>query len=113
MEKDKKTFVKGLARLIFCIIATLLFGRSIAYCSQYDEFNGLSFQADQTLARSDFAENFTLEMLKQNQQALPAPLANAEPDKFRNAAVPPAGLTLVVFVAVTIVGWLRRRTPSD
>lgn len=113
MEREKKTFVRSLRRLIFCIIATLLFGRSIAYCQEADEFERLSFGSNRIFARAELTEDLTLEILNKHQNPFPSPLANAEPDSLRSVPVPTAGVTAGVCIAAMIVGWLRRRTPAD
>ena len=112
MERDKKTFAISLRKLIFCIIVTLLFGRSIAYCQGGDELEGLSYGQNPGFASARLPKNLTLEILGKHEQALPSPLAHVEPDTFRSVPVPPASVTAGAFIAAMVVGWLRRRTPS-
>jgi len=113
MKSEKKTFVRSFKRLIFCIIVTLLFGRTIGYCQQADEFESLSYGTDRSFARLQISDGLALEILEKNDQMLPSPLARVNSDKFRSVPVPPASVTVGVFTAVMVVGWLRRRTPSD
>jgi len=113
MEREKKKFVKSLRRLIFCIIVTLLFGRTIGYCQGADEFEGLSFGSNRSFARAELTEDFTLEILNKHENPFPSPLANAQPDLLRSVPVPPAGVTVGVCIAAMIVGWLRRRVPAE
>ena len=112
MEREKNTFVRGLTRLIFCIIVTLLFGRSMAFCQVGDEFDDLPYETNRSFARAEPGEGLALGMLDQ-QQVLPPPLAHLEPEAIRSVPVPPAPVTAGVFVAAMVVGWLRRRTPSE
>jgi hypothetical protein len=113
MESKKKTFVKSLRRLIFCIIVALLFGRSTAFCRGSDEFEDLAYATDRSFASAQLPEGLTLEVLANHKQALPSPLASAKPDSLRSVPVPPAGVTAGVCAAAMVVGWLRRRTPSE
>ncbi|MCF7955362.1 MAG: hypothetical protein K9M75_06140 [Phycisphaerae bacterium] len=116
MESEKKTFVRSLrrlSRLIFCIIVTLLFGRSAAYCQGADEFDSLSYPENSSFARAELAKDINIEMLNKNEPTFPFPLANTPPDSIRSVPVPPAGVTMAIFIATMIVGWLRRRNPSD
>lgn len=113
MESDKKTFIRSFKRFVLCIIVTLLFGRTIGYCLGEDEFEGLSYGTDRCFARAQLADGIALEILDKRDQALPSPVAHMEPDKFRSVPVPPVGVTAGVFVAAMVVGWLRRRTPSE
>lgn len=113
MEKEKKTFVRSLRKLIFCITVTLLFFRGVVYCQGSDEFEGLSFGSNRSFARAELTEALTLEILNKHEHTFPSPLAHAEPDPLRSVPVPPAGVTVGVCIAAMIVGWLRRRVPAD
>ena len=103
----------SLRKLIFCIIVTLLFGRSVGYCQGPDEFEGLSHETERRFARAQLPEGLTLEILGKHEQPLTSPLAHVEPETLRSVPVPPAGVTAGVFSAAMVVNWLRRRTPSD
>ena len=113
MEREKKKFVRSLRRLIFCIIVTLLFGRTVGYCQGADEFEGLSFGSNRSFAKAELTEDLTLEILNKHEHPLSSPLAHSEPDSLRSVPVPPAGVTVGVCIAAMIVGWLRRRVPAE
>lgn len=113
MKREKKAFVKELRRLVFCLIVTLLFCRGIAFCRAADEFESLSGRTEQSLAIAGFEGDLTLGILDKQVQALPSALGQVEPESIRLVPVPSFGVTAVIFVSVMVVGWLRRRTPSD
>lgn len=109
MEREKKVFRRGLKKFIFCIIVSILFFRSIVFCQD----NSPSFEMDQRVASVQFSDEFTVEVLNKHEVIFPSTLGQAEPDVVRTVPVPPVGVTIFVFTSVAIVGWLRRKSPSD
>ena len=112
MERGKKVVRRDRRKLIFCIIVTLLFGRAVTFCQGPDEFESSYFEIDQSVAKIQLPEDFTIEVLEKHDVIFPSTLGKAEPDSLRPIPVPPVGVTLVAFASAAIVGWLRRRTPS-
>jgi hypothetical protein len=115
MGSEKKTFRGGLRKLIFGIIVTLLFSRSLTFCKGADDFDDLYHETNRSFARAHLPEEFTIEILNKHEQtlSLPSPLASVEPNTILSVPVPPVGVTVAVFTAAMFVGWLRRRTPDN
>lgn len=112
MEREKKVFRGDRRKVIFCIIVTMLFSRSLTFCQEYEAFDSLEFEMDQTVAKLQLPEEFTLEVLNKHETTPSSTLGQAEPDSLRSLPIPPVGVTVFVFASVAVVGWLRRRSPS-
>jgi hypothetical protein len=112
MGSEKRVFRRSLTKVIFSIIVSLLFFRSITFCQEHEEFTGPNFEMDQKMAKAQFQEELISEALNEHDGVLPSTLGQTEPESLRSVPIPPVGVTLFVFASAMAVGWLRRRTPS-